>query len=113
MPKPRTDTDRPGSSTGPATGSPTTSTVGAATVITPAGAVTDAEVVMLDNFSPEQVKQALKLIRDKKLIKPIVEVSGGISEKTIASYVIPGVDVISSGSLTHSVIATDLSLLIQ
>jgi nicotinate-nucleotide pyrophosphorylase (carboxylating) len=44
---------------------------------------------------------------------PMIEVSGGIDETNIGGYALPGVDVISSGSLTHSFKALDLSLLIQ
>jgi nicotinate-nucleotide pyrophosphorylase (carboxylating) len=42
-----------------------------------------------------------------------VEVSGGLSEKNIDQYAIEGVDVLSVGSLTHSVTAIDLSLLVE
>lgn len=69
-----------------------------------------AEVVMLDNFTPAEVRKALKLI-EKARVRPVLEVSGGINEETIAQYAIPGVDLISVGSLTHSVQAIDLSLL--
>jgi nicotinate-nucleotide pyrophosphorylase (carboxylating) len=73
---------------------------------------TGVDVVLLDNFSPAQVKSALKSI-DRAARRPTVEVSGGIDERTIASYAIPGVDVISCGSLTHSVRAVDFSLLVE
>lgn len=71
-----------------------------------------ADVIMLDNFSPEQTKVALEVIA-KADFAPIVESSGGISEATIAKYAQPGVHILSVGSLTHSVTALDLSLLIQ
>ncbi len=71
-----------------------------------------ADVVMLDNFTPEQVKAALVAI-ESSAHRPIVEVSGGINEDTISSYALSGVDIISVGSLTHSVKAVDLSLLVQ
>ena len=67
-----------------------------------------AEVVMLDNFSPSQAKAALKRAAGRMMI----EISGGITRDSIARYVLPGVHVISCGSLTHSVKAIDLSLLI-
>ena len=71
-----------------------------------------AEAVLLDNFTPRDVVQAVVLIR--KHSKPIVvEVSGGLSEENIAEFVIEGVHVLSSGSLTHSVKAVDLSLLVK
>jgi len=64
------------------------------------------DVVMLDNFSPEEVKKAVKLL--KGILK--VEVSGGINLNNIREYAkIKGLDYISSGSLTHSVKSTDIS----
>jgi nicotinate-nucleotide pyrophosphorylase (carboxylating) len=65
--------------------------------------------VLLDNFSPIDVKRAVQKISGRIFI----EVSGGLDAKNIGDYAIPGVDVLSSGSLTHSVTATDLSLLIN
>jgi len=71
-----------------------------------------ADIVMFDNFSPREVKRAV-LIVEASLHRPLIEVSGGITEKTIRSYAIAGVDIISVGSLTHTVRAVDLSLLIE
>lgn len=68
-----------------------------------------AEVIMLDNFSPDLVKEAVKL----KPASVLFEVSGGINESNISSYLIEGLDVISVGSITHSVTAIDLSLLVD
>lgn len=62
--------------------------------------------IMLDNFTPAQTKQALKLIKGKYE----VESSGGITEKNIAAYAKAGVDFISVGALTHHVKSLDLSL---
>jgi len=78
--------------------------------------VAGAEVIMLDNFSGAQVKSAVELISAKSAllkIKPVIEVSGGVKLETIREYVLPGVDVISIGALTHSVSALDLSLLVD
>ncbi len=66
-----------------------------------------AEVIMLDNFSPDQVKEAIKI----KLPHTLFEVSGGINESNLDQYLIEGLDVISVGSITHSVKSIDLSLL--
>ena len=71
-----------------------------------------ADAVLLDNFSPAEVRQALARIERASGPRPIVEVSGGLSETTIADYAQKGVDVLSVGSLTHSVTAVDLSLLV-
>jgi nicotinate-nucleotide pyrophosphorylase (carboxylating) len=68
------------------------------------------DAVLLDNFEPAQVEKALSLLKENK---PCIEVSGGITESNIDSYVLRGVDIISSGSLTHSVKSVDLSLLCQ
>ena len=67
-----------------------------------------AEVIMLDNMSPSQIKQAVALINKAA----IIEISGGISLDTLADYALPGVDVISVGALTHSAPAADFSMLI-
>jgi nicotinate-nucleotide pyrophosphorylase (carboxylating) len=68
-----------------------------------------AEVIMLDNFTPDLIREAVK----SKPANVIFEVSGGITSANIASYCIEGLDVISVGSITHSVTAVDLSLLSQ
>ena len=62
--------------------------------------------VMLDNFSPELIQEAI-LLKPKNMT---YEASGGISLKNIENYLIEGLDVISSGSLTHSVPSVDVSL---
>lgn len=62
--------------------------------------------IMLDNFTPEQIIKALPSI--PKDIE--TEASGGIDENNIRAYAETGVDFISSGALTHSVISLDMSL---
>jgi nicotinate-nucleotide pyrophosphorylase (carboxylating) len=62
--------------------------------------------IMLDNYTPAQTKEAVKLIKGGFE----VESSGGITEKNIADYAKCGVDFISVGSLTHHVKSLDLSL---
>ena len=62
--------------------------------------------ILLDNFSYDDTKKAVKLIGNKCL----TESSGGINEKTIRGYALCGVDYISCGALTHSVHNMDLSL---
>lgn len=71
-----------------------------------------AEGVLLDNFTPKKVAQALQFLTAEKS-QLFVEVSGGLNETNIADYAIPGVHVLSVGGLTHSVQSVDLSLLIQ
>lgn len=62
--------------------------------------------IMLDNFVPEKVKEAVDLINGKYE----TEASGGITLETIRSFAETGVDFISVGALTHSVRSLDLSL---
>lgn len=70
------------------------------------------DVILLDNMSPKEVEEAVKICRDHH--KPIlIEVSGGITEDTIHRYGQTGVDRISVGAVTHSASAFDLSLLIE
>ncbi len=70
--------------------------------------------VMLDNFTPDQVRQAVERIRDYAVDHPgfklEVEVSGGISLDTIRGYSVDGVDFISVGALTHSAPGLDMSI---
>ena len=66
-----------------------------------------ADIVLLDNMTPEQVKAAAKKAHDAGLL---VEVSGGITLETAADYARAGADVISSGALTHSAPSVDLAL---
>lgn len=65
-----------------------------------------ADVILLDNMTPEQVAAAVRVIAGRAR----VEVSGGITLANIRDYALPGVDVISVGALTHSAPAADLSL---
>jgi nicotinate-nucleotide pyrophosphorylase (carboxylating) len=67
-----------------------------------------AEVILLDNMTPSEVRGAVAVIAGKA----VVEVSGGVRYETLADYALPGVDVISIGALTHSAPAADLSLTI-
>ena len=62
--------------------------------------------VMLDNFSPETLREAVKL-KTKDLL---IEVSGGIKLENLQEYLVPGIDAISMGSITYSAPRVDLSL---
>lgn len=64
------------------------------------------ERIMLDNFSPEQIKEAVALIGGRL----VTEASGGITMANIRDYAEAGVDFISVGALTHSVKSLDMSL---
>jgi len=70
-----------------------------------------ATIVMLDNFSPVQIKKTIAALQKKKLRNKVkLEASGGINSKNISAYTKTGVDMISVGSITNSVSGLDLSL---
>ncbi|PUV21131.1 carboxylating nicotinate-nucleotide diphosphorylase [Sphingobacterium athyrii] len=66
----------------------------------------EVDRIMLDNFSPVDVAEAVKIIGHRFK----TEASGGITFETIRAYAEAGVDYISVGALTHSVKSLDLSL---
>jgi len=73
-----------------------------------------AEIIMLDNFTPDDVKKVVNILEGKNLRKNlIIEVSGGITPDNILDYAIKGIDLISVGFLTHSVRGIDFSLSIS
>jgi nicotinate-nucleotide pyrophosphorylase (carboxylating) len=62
--------------------------------------------IMLDNFTPEKIVEALKIIDGQYK----TEASGGINYDNIESYAATGVDYISSGAVIHQAVSLDLSL---
>ncbi len=68
-----------------------------------------ADIVMLDNFSLEDMRKAVEKIR-KEDSKMVIEASGGVSLETVQGIAKTGVDIISVGALTHSVKALDIGL---
>ena len=70
------------------------------------------DAILLDNMSPEQLREAVEIVRKHPQGKSVeLEASGGITEENIGDYIKTNVDAISLGSLTHSVKAADISLL--
>ena len=70
-----------------------------------------ATIIMLDNFTPAQIKKTIQTLKDQKLrSKVLLEASGGITSKNISKYGQTGVDIISVGSITNSVKGIDMSL---
>lgn len=70
-----------------------------------------ADIVMLDNFSPAQIRRAIELMkRDKSFRKVLLEASGGITSKNMIDYASTGVDLVSLGELTQSSRALNMSL---
>ena len=68
-----------------------------------------ADIIMLDNMSPETMKEAVRITGGKALL----EASGGITKETLRAVAETGVDIISIGALTHSVKAFDISMKID
>ncbi|MBQ3520325.1 MAG: carboxylating nicotinate-nucleotide diphosphorylase [Firmicutes bacterium] len=65
-----------------------------------------ADIIMLDNMTHDQMKEAIEYIDGRAEI----EVSGNVTRENIASLADLGVDIISSGALTHSAPILDISL---
>ena len=73
-----------------------------------------ADVLMFDNMTPSSIKEAIQLLERRGMRKGLVlEASGGINETNISEFARSGVDILSLGSLTHSVKALDVSLEIK
>ena len=68
-----------------------------------------ADIIMLDNMDPEQIRSAVTRIDGRAL----VEVSGGVTREQLVELAGTGVDLISIGALTHSAVAVDLSMRIE
>ena len=70
-----------------------------------------ADIVMLDNFSPKQIREAVETLKKAGFFgKVLLEASGGIKEENLLEYASTQVNIISMGALTHSVKALDISL---
>ena len=71
----------------------------------------EADIVMLDNFTPKQAEQTIRQIRRMGLRKRVkIELSGGINYRNIGRYRRASPDFISAGYITHSSKAADFSL---
>ncbi len=68
-----------------------------------------AESLLLDNMTPDEVRRAIAVVRERGLQIPI-EASGGMELTTIREYALAGPDYISVGALTHSAVAVDLNM---
>ena len=65
-----------------------------------------ADIIMLDNFNPEQIRQAVTITNKRAKL----EVSGNMTLETLKAYSQAGVDFISSGALTKNLQSIDLSM---
>ncbi|HUV34736.1 MAG TPA: carboxylating nicotinate-nucleotide diphosphorylase [Candidatus Desulfaltia sp.] len=73
-----------------------------------------AEIIMFDNMPPKEIEATLSILREKGLRDGFIyEASGGITLDNIGKYAAAGVDVVSLGSLTHSVRSLDVKLEIE
>ncbi|MEM3881515.1 MAG: carboxylating nicotinate-nucleotide diphosphorylase [Candidatus Bathyarchaeia archaeon] len=69
-----------------------------------------ADIIMLDNFLPAQIRKAVETLEKAGFGKVLLEASGRITEENLLDYAKTGVNLISIGELTHSVSALDVSL---
>ena len=73
-----------------------------------------ADIVMLDNFSPKQIKETIESLKKLGLFeKTLTEASGKITENNLLEYAQTQVNIISLGELTHSTKALDISMEIK
>jgi nicotinate-nucleotide pyrophosphorylase (carboxylating) len=76
-----------------------------------AAAKAGADIIMLDNFSPNQIKDAIKQLEKAGFReKVLLEASGGITAENVIAYALTGVDILSLGEITDSPKALDISL---
>jgi len=68
-----------------------------------------ADIIMLDNMSPETMKKAVAIIRDRRE-DTIIEASGNVDLDTLEDICKSGIDIVSAGAITHSAPAMDFSL---
>jgi nicotinate-nucleotide pyrophosphorylase (carboxylating) len=70
-----------------------------------------ADILMFDNFSPEQIEKACTMLKKAKLFgKLLLEASGGITRENILKYASTGVDIVSLGEITNNAKSLDMSL---
>lgn len=64
------------------------------------------DAILFDNFTPEEVREAVRTVAGRA----VTEMSGGVRLETVRAYAEAGVDVVSSGALTHSTLGLDVAL---
>jgi len=73
-----------------------------------------ADIVMFDNMSPREIRKYLDALKERGLHEGrLFEASGGITQENLAEYAGSGVDIVSMGSLTHSVKSLNVKLEIE
>lgn len=68
-----------------------------------------AEIIMLDNMTMPQIREAVSIIKGRAM----VEISGNVTIEKLPELADTGVDLISSGALTHSARSVDISMMIE
>ncbi len=72
------------------------------------------DIIMLDNFSPNQIKETIRLVKKTGFQgKVLLEASGGITAENILEFASTGVDIVSLGEITDSPRVLDMSLEIR
>ena len=72
---------------------------------------TKATSILLDNFKPQKLPEAIQIIRTiNKENQIYIELSGGINKENLENYCVKGIDGISMGALTHNIKSKDISL---
>jgi nicotinate-nucleotide pyrophosphorylase (carboxylating) len=70
-----------------------------------------ADIILLDNMKPDQVRNTVDLLQRENLRERIIlEASGGIQKDNLAAYLGTGIDVVSLGAITHSAKSIDMSM---
>lgn len=73
-----------------------------------------ADIILLDNFKPKDIGGLVEVLKREGLRdKVILEVSGGVNEGNAREYAESGVDVLSSGALTHSFKSSDFNMVLS
>ncbi|NWF95378.1 MAG: carboxylating nicotinate-nucleotide diphosphorylase [Candidatus Thorarchaeota archaeon] len=73
-----------------------------------------ADVILLDNFTPNTARAVVDTLKQRGLRDRVVlEASGGINDGNVTEFAQSGVDVLSSGALTHSYESADFNMLIS
>ena len=73
-----------------------------------------ADIVLLDNFKPKDIGGVVQVLEKDGMRRGVIlEVSGGVDEDNIGEFAKAGIDVISSGALTHSYDSADFNMILS
>lgn len=74
------------------------------------GVAAGADVLLLDNMTPDEVREAVAEVRKRDPQRPLLEISGSIDRESFGAYAATGADLCSIGALTHSAPVLDIGL---